>query len=247
MLDAVKKLASTRSVKFMGLHAHIGSQIFDAKGYLDEITVLLTLMKEINEKLKIDVDELNIGGGIGIAYTAGDDPVDLEAFAESITKHLKTKLAELKLPQPKLILEPGRSIVGRAGITLYTVGTVKEIPAVRKYVIVDGGMSDNIRPMLYDAKYDFAAADDMNAPKDDKVTIAGKFCESGDVLGKDVDLQKVKKGSVVASLCTGAYNYSMASNYNRVGRPAMVMVSGGIARIIVKRESYEDMTKNDAV
>jgi diaminopimelate decarboxylase len=176
---------------------------------------------------------------------ASDDPIKLQDFASAITKKLKETIAGLKLPVPKLVLEPGRSIVGRAGVTLYTVGHIKDIPGIRKYVIVDGGMSDNPRPMLYGAKYQFAAADDMNAKNAEKVTIAGRFCESGDVLAKDIELPILEKGRLLAVLCTGAYNYSMSSNYNKVPRPAMVLVKDGKAKLIVKRETYEDITRND--
>jgi len=247
VLDAIKKITGTRNIKFVGLHAHIGSQIFDSGGFLTEIDVLTELAGNIRDKLGIDVEEINIGGGLGIKYVEGDDPASLEDIAEAITKRVKEKVAEFRLKVPKLVLEPGRSIVGTAGVTLYTVGYVKEIPGIRKYLIVDGGMSDNPRPMLYGSIYEFAAADSMNAERTEKVTIAGRFCESGDVLAKDVLMPKVSAGSVIAVLCTGAYNYSMSSNYNRVTRPAMVLVSEGRSRVIVKRESYEDITRNDNV
>jgi len=234
-----------RSVKYAGLHAHIGSQIFDSEGYLTEIDVLLDIAKQVYDQLKIETKELNIGGGIGIQYVATDDPLKLEDFTSAITKRLKERITALKLPMPKLILEPGRSIVGSAGVTLYRIGLIKEIPGIKKYVIVDGGMSDNIRPMLYGAKYEFVAADDMKADKTEKYTIAGRFCESGDVLARDAELPKLEKGGLLAVLCTGAYNYSMSSNYNRVPRPAMVMVKDGKAKLILKRETYEDMAGND--
>jgi diaminopimelate decarboxylase len=245
VLDAVKAVSSMRSVKYAGLHAHIGSQIFDAEGYLTEIDVLLDIAKQGYDQLKIETKELNIGGGIGIQYVAADDPLKLEDFISAITKRLKERITALKLPMPKLILEPGRSIVGGAGVTLYRIGLVKEIPGIRKYVVVDGGMSDNIRPMLYGAKYEFVAADNMKADKTEKYTVAGRFCESGDVLAKDAELPKLEKGGLLAVLCTGAYNYSMSSNYNRVPRPAMVMVKDGKAKLILKRETYEDMARND--
>jgi len=245
VLDAIRSITSMRSVKYAGLHAHIGSQIFDPEGYLTEIDVLLDIAKQAYDQFKIETKELNIGGGIGIQYVASDNPLKLEDFTSAITKRLKEKIAALKIPMPKLILEPGRSIVGGAGVTLYRVGHIKEIPGIRKYVIVDGGMSDNIRPMLYGAKYEFVAAENMNADKTEKYTIAGRFCESGDVLAKDIDLPKLEKGGLLAVLCTGAYNYSMASNYNRVPRPAMVMVKDGKAKLILKRETYEDMARND--
>jgi len=245
ILDAVKAVKGTRNLSFTGLHSHIGSQIYDVNGFLAEIDVLTRTAKEIREKTGIEVNEINIGGGIGIAYVEGDNPLKLEDFAKAITKRLKERAEEYRLAMPKLTLEPGRSIVARAGITLYTVGHIKDIPGIRKYVIVDGGMADNPRPMLYGAKYEFVAADSMKAARSEKVTVAGRFCESGDVLAKDVKLPKLKKGSLLGVLCTGAYNYSMASNYNRAPRPAMVIVNDGRARLIVRRENYKDVTGRD--
>ena len=245
VLEAVKLISSMRSVKYAGLHAHIGSQIFDADGFIAEIDVLVGLAKRIYTELKIKSEELSIGGGIGIQYVEQDNPIKLEDFAEAITRRVKDGIASSKLPMPKLILEPGRSIIGKAGVTIYKVGVIKEIPKIRKYAVIDGGMSDNIRPMLYGAKYEFAAADNMKAKKTEKYTIAGRFCESGDVLAKDVELPPLKRGGLLAVLCTGAYNYSMASNYNRVPRPAMAIVKDKKSRLIIKRETYEDMARND--
>ena len=240
--EAVKMISGMKNLKFVGLHAHIGSQIFDAAGYLSEIDVLLELAAKLG-----GVEEINIGGGVGIAYASSDDPISIDDFAEAITKRFKEKIAELKIPQPKLIVEPGRSLVARAGVTLYTVGTVKEIPGLRKYIVVDGGMSDDPRPMLYGSRYQFVDASNMNNKANEKVTVAGRFCESGDILAKDIEMPKMTKGSLMAVLCTGAYNYSMASNYNRVPRPAMVMVGHGIAKLLVKRETYKDITNCDVI
>jgi diaminopimelate decarboxylase len=245
VLEAVKLISSMRHVKFAGLHAHIGSQIFDSEGFISEIDVLVDLAKRIYEELKVKSEELSIGGGIGIQYIDTDNPIKLEDFAEAITRRVKEGIASCKLPMPKLILEPGRSIVGRAGVTLYTVGAIKEIPKIRKYAVVDGGMSDNIRPMLYGAKYELVAADNMKAKKAEKYTVAGRFCESGDVLAKDVELPALKRGGLLAVLCTGAYNYSMSSNYNRVPRPAMITVKDRKAKLILKRETNEDLVRND--
>ncbi len=247
VLEAAALIAASKNLEFIGFHAHIGSQIFDAKGYVSEIEVLAELAKEIKDKIKIDIEELNIGGGIGVAYVDGDDPLSMDEFAEAITSKFKEKLSQYKLPQVKLILEPGRSIVARAGVTLYTVGHIKEIPGIRKYAVVDGGMSDNIRPMLYGAKYDFLLAADMTATKKNKVTIAGKFCESGDILAKDILMPELEAGDVLAALVTGAYNYSMASNYNRFPRPAVVCVKKGRPRLMVKRETYKDVTRCDVL
>jgi diaminopimelate decarboxylase len=245
VLEAVKQISSMRNVKYAGLHAHIGSQIFDAEGFIAEIDVLVDLAKRIYEEFKIKSEELNIGGGIGIRYVDSDNPMELEDFAEAITRRVKEGIASCKLPMPKLIIEPGRSIIGRAGVTLYSIGVIKEIPRIRKYAVIDGGMSDNIRPMLYGARYEFVAADNMKAKKTEKYTVAGRFCESGDVLAKDVELPTLKRGGLLAVLCTGAYNYSMSSNYNRVPRPAMVIVKDRKAKLILKRETNEDLVRND--
>jgi diaminopimelate decarboxylase len=246
-LEAVNKILASKYMNFLGLHAHIGSQIFDAQGYIAEIDVLTKLAYYIKTKIGVDIAELNIGGGVGVPYTEADDPISLDAFAAEIIKALKSCLAGYSLKMPKLILEPGRSIIARAGVTVYTVGHVKHITGIRTYVLVDGGMSDNIRPLLYGAKYEFVAASQMEEKKTEKVTIAGKHCESGDVLGKDVMLPHLKGGDLLGVLCTGAYNYSMASNYNRVTRPAMVMVKKKKAKLIVRRETYKDLIRNDVL
>ena len=232
-------------VDFAGLHAHIGSQIFDVNPFLAEIDVLADLARQINNELNYKVKEINIGGGLGIDYSGSDNVPSIDFFANKIVSHFKEKCADAEIGEPKLILEPGRSIIGVAGVTLYTVGNVKDIPGIRKYVSVDGGMADNPRPILYGAKYEATIANKASLPKNDKVTIVGRFCESGDKLLVDYELQKAEKGDVLAVLCTGAYNYSMASNYNRVGRPAMILVNNGNAKLIVKRETHEDLAQND--
>lgn len=245
ILKAVKKAIISKYINFTGLHAHIGSQIFDGKGFCAEIEVLVKIAKDIKDEFGFEISELNLGGGIGISYTQEDSPKGVEAIAKEVLKCLNMNLSKYGIKAPKLILEPGRSIIATAGITLYSVGLLKDIPGIRKYVIIDGGMSDNIRPMLYGAKYEFVLAKNMSAKAEEKVTIAGKHCESGDVLRKDVLFPTVKAGDIIAVLCTGAYNYSMASNYNRVTRPAIVMVRGGKAKLIVRRETYKDITACD--
>ncbi|MFH1684644.1 MAG: diaminopimelate decarboxylase [Candidatus Margulisiibacteriota bacterium] len=233
--DAVKLIKSKKLISLVGFHAHIGSQIFDAKPFVDETKLLLELTNKYGTR------ELNIGGGPGIAYLSSDQPPDICAYAKKIAAVLKNKT------DAKLVLEPGRSIVGNAGITLYTVGGIKNIPKVRKYVLVDGGMADNPRPILYQARYDARIANKASLATAEKVTVGGRFCESGDILIKDINLPKVEVGDILAVLCTGAYGYSMASNYNRVGRPAMVLVNKGKATLIVKRETYDDLIANDVV
>jgi diaminopimelate decarboxylase len=232
---AVKAVRDKKYLDLAGFHAHIGSQIFETKPFVDEARLLLDLTK------KYGTSELNIGGGPGIAYLSSDRPPQIEAYAEQIAAVLKNRT------DAKLVLEPGRSIVGTAGITLYTVGGIKNIPKVRKYVLVDGGMSDNPRPILYQARYDAKIANKANDATKEKVTVGGRFCESGDILIKDINLPEVEPGDILAVLATGAYGYSMASNYNRVPRPAMVLVNQGNATLIVKRESYDDLIANDVI
>ena len=223
-----------KHVRLVGLHSHIGSQILDVKPFVAEVELLLGLVK------KYELEEINIGGGLGIAYLPQHVPPSIEHLAREVSSVLKGQT------MAKLILEPGRSIVGSAGVTLYTIGAVKDIPGIRKYVLVDGGMSDNPRPILYDAKYQAFVGSRPEAEREEIVTVAGRFCESGDVLIKDIKLPAVKVGDILVVSATGAYNYSMASNYNRVCRPAMVLVSEGDAEIVVRRESYEDLVLNDA-
>ncbi|MDD4178939.1 MAG: diaminopimelate decarboxylase [Candidatus Margulisbacteria bacterium] len=234
-LDAfVQKIKTLKSVKLKGLHAHIGSQILDVKPFVEEAKLLLDLT------LKYQTEELNLGGGLGISYSPDQKPPAVADFARAIAAVLKGKT------KAKLILEPGRSIVGTAGITLYTVGVIKEIPGIRQYIIVDGGMADNPRPILYDAKYEAMLGNKMGRADTATVRVAGRFCESGDILVKEIKLPKVEAGDILVTTCTGAYNYSMASNYNRVPRPAMVLVGGGKSSVILKREKYEDLVRNDA-
>jgi diaminopimelate decarboxylase len=231
----VEFIRGKKLLSLIGFHAHIGSQIFDTKPFVDEARLLLDLTQ------KYGTSEINIGGGPGIAYLNSDDPPAIDDYASQIATVLNGKT------DAKLVLEPGRSIVGTAGVTLYAVGGIKEITGVRKYVLVDGGMSDNPRPILYQACYDAKLANKANDQPEEKVTIGGRFCESGDILIRDIKLPRVAADDLLAVLCTGAYNYSMASNYNRVPRPAMVLVNRGQGTLIVKRESYDDLIANDVM
>ena len=247
IVSAVKAAINMKNIEFVGLHSHIGSQIFDTKGFLAEIDVLTQLASDIIKETGFRIEIINIGGGLGIDYSGHDDLVSIDVLASQLTDKLKNKCKEFNLGEPKLILEPGRSIVANAGVTLYSVGSVKEIPGIRTYVSVDGGMSDNPRPILYQAKYEALVANRANEKTTSKVTIAGRFCESGDKLIENYELATVKPGDIIAVLATGAYNYSMASNYNRVPRPAMVLATNGIPTLIIKRETYEDLVQNDIV
>ncbi|HTY13482.1 MAG TPA: diaminopimelate decarboxylase [Candidatus Omnitrophota bacterium] len=246
-VEAARLAQKTAYINYIGIHAHIGSQILDVKPYLTEIDILCRLAADIRSATGMETKEIDIGGGLGIDYSGSDEVPSVDQFAEQAVDRFKKVCAELKLGEPRLVLEPGRSVIGTAGVTLYTVGSVKEIPGIRTYIAVDGGMSDNPRPILYGAVYDAVLAGRAQEPKKEKVTVAGRFCESGDRLITDIELPEVKAGDLLAVYCTGAYNYSMASNYNRVGRPAMVLVNNGLATLILKRESYDDIILNDVV
>ncbi len=206
---------------------------------------MLTFIADIKKKTGVELGELNLGGGFGIKYTEKDAPEDFTAYMKRVSVVVKEKCAALGLAVPFILIEPGRSIVGAECVTLYTVGSVKHIPNIRTYVSIDGGMTDNPRYILYQSEYEILCANKANQPKDMVVTVAGKCCESGDLIQENAPVQTVEAGDLLAVLSTGAYNYSMASNYNRVPRPAVVVVSEGKERLIVRRESYEDMTRND--
>lgn len=236
-----------KNLNLKGLHAHIGSQIFELQVYFDEVGVIYKEVKRIKDKYGIELTEINLGGGLGIKYTENDAPPSTYDIAEVIISSIEKHVKELNLHEPKIYIEPGRSIVGTAGVTLYTVGSSKQVPKGRKYVAVDGGMVDNPRPAMYQAVY---CADVANKPTEtDKevVTIAGRFCESGDILIKDIELPNLEEGDVLCVYNTGAYGYSMSSNYNRVLKPAMVLVNNSQSDIIVERETYEHLVSLDRV
>ncbi len=246
-MDIIEAAAAMAGVEFVGIHCHIGSQIFELAPFEEAARVMLGFAAEVKAKLGIEVEELNLGGGFGIKYIEGDKPVFYDEYIKSVSQVVKAVCGEKGLKLPKILMEPGRSIVGDAGITLYTVGMVKDIPNVRKYVSVDGGMGDNPRYIMYEADYDGILANRAGDKPEETVTVCGKCCESGDILIKDAYLPEIKKGDIMCIMSTGAYNYSMASNYNRNPRPPIVMVKGGEAKIIVKRETYEDIIKNDVL
>ena len=248
--EAVGAVLKTQHLRLLGLHAHIGSQIFDKTPFVLALHKLTDFMKEIREKFGVDCEELNLGGGFGIWYSEEDRKIPASGYAEytrALAEALDEDVREKKLKRPVLVIEPGRSIVGEAGVTLYTVGAVKEIPGVRKYVAVDGGMFDNPRYALYQAKYTPVLAARANEEGTETVSVAGKCCESGDLVCADVRLPAAKPGDLLAVLSTGAYNYSMAMNYNRNLIPPCVLVREGKAAYIVRPQSYADLTRNDAV
>lgn len=242
---AVKEVLEQKNVTLKGIHCHIGSQIFEIEPFKAAAEVMLGFMAKVKEELSYEIKELNLGGGFGIRYLIDDDAKLYKTFMEQVSVTVKETCKRLKLNIPFIMIEPGRAIVGPAGTTLYTVGAVKTIPGIRNYVSVDGGMTDNPRYILYQSEYSIAVANKIDKPADYVATIAGRCCESGDLIQEDAKIQTPEAGDILAVFCTGAYNYSMASNYNRVPRPAVVMIKDGKPRLIIKRESYEDMVKND--
>ena len=243
--EIVEKALSCKNLNLDGFHCHIGSQIFDVEPFCHSAEVMMDFMAEIKERYGKEVTCLNLGGGFGVKYVEGDDPISYDLYIKEVSKVINKKAQELSINVPFILMEPGRSIVANAGITLYTVGNVKDIKDVRKYVSIDGGMGDNPRYILYGAEYTSVVANRANAPYDDIATIVGKCCESGDIIIENGRVQKIEEGDILAVLTTGAYNYSMSSNYNRIPRPAMVRVKGGEDKIIIKRETYEDIIRND--
>lgn len=242
---AVKEVLEQKNVTLKGIHCHIGSQIFEIEPFKAAAEVMLGFMAKVKEELSYEIKELNLGGGFGIRYLIDDDAKLYKTFMEQVSVTVKETCKRLKLNIPFIMIEPGRAIVGPAGTTLYTIGAVKIIPGIRNYVSVDGGMTDNPRYILYQSEYSIAVANKIDKPADYVATIAGRCCESGDLIQEDAKIQTPEAGDILAVFCTGAYNYSMASNYNRVPRPAVVMIKDGKPRLIIKRESYEDMVKND--
>ncbi|MFC1912261.1 diaminopimelate decarboxylase [Chloroflexota bacterium] len=245
--EAVSKAMSAPNLNLVGLHFHLGSLIFEFEPYQEAIGVVLDFAARAKQKHNFELRELNIGGGFAVQYTVDAPSPPVSAYAEKITLLMKKKCAELKLALPRLILEPGRFITGQAGVALYTVGSIKDIPGIRRYVSVDGGMADNIRPALYGSRYEALVANRAAEKNTDKVTISGKFCESGDVLISDIKLPPLASGDVVAISDCGAYCLSMASNYNASLKPAVVMVKDGKARLIRRRETFEDLTRCDLI
>lgn len=243
--EIIREAVSLSNVNFRGVHSHIGSQIFDAEPFESAAKVMVEFIAKVRDELGCEIKELNLGGGFGIRYTESDDPKSIYESVKSFTDAVKSECEKYGLSLPHLSIEPGRSVVAEAGITTYTVGSVKTIENIRTYVSVDGGMTDNPRYALYGAEYTVLLPERPLAEKNTVVTVAGRNCESGDLIGENLSLPEVRAGELLAVLTTGAYNYSMASNYNRVPRPAVVMVSEGKDKLIVKRESYEDLISND--
>ncbi|MFJ2044258.1 diaminopimelate decarboxylase [Paenibacillus taichungensis] len=245
--EAIELASKQSNLVLLGVHSHIGSQIFEVEGFQMAVQRVAEFAADVYERLNVAFKVVNLGGGFGIRYIDGDTPLEVSQYVKAITDAVKNHFAQIGYVVPEIWVEPGRSIVGEAGTTLYTVGTSKDIPGVRKYVAVDGGMTDNPRPALYESKYEAVLANRANEAAQETVSVAGKCCESGDMLIWDLDLPKVQSGDLLAVACTGAYNYSMASNYNRIRRPAVVFVKDGQGDVVVRRETYQDIIQNDLV
>lgn len=243
--NCVKDVLATPNVRLAGLHCHIGSQIFALHSYPEAVEIMVELIARIRDEYDFEIEEFDVGGGVGIAYKADEKPASIEEFAEVVTVAVRDACAKYQVKEPRLLTEPGRSIVANAGVTLYTVGILKTLPGIRKYVAVDGGMSDNIRTALYHANYEPTIANKAGQPRDEIVTIAGKHCESGDAVVIDMPLQHPDLDDIVAVFGTGAYCYTMASNYNGQPRPAIVFVKDGEARVTTRRETYDDLMARD--
>ncbi|MCA1992569.1 MAG: diaminopimelate decarboxylase [Coleofasciculus sp. S288] len=237
-------ISQHQTLNCIGLHAHIGSQIFERQPHKDLAGVLVDYWSKA-KSYDLPIQELNVGGGLGIRYIESDDPPSIDAWVKGVCEALVAACEEQQLPLPKLLCEPGRSIVGPACITAYTIGSRKIVPGIRTYLAVDGGMSDNPRPITYQSMYRVVVANRMSAPLKETVTLAGKHCESGDILIQETTLPQTEPGDIVTVMGTGAYNYSMASNYNRVPRPAAVLVHKGEAHLILERETYQDLIRQD--
>ena len=245
--DAITKTAlDLQHLKLMGFHCHVGSQVFDSDTFFRAADIMLAFIAEMAKKYHYTAEELDLGGGYGVRYLESDPQIDIAANIHQVAACVKAKCAALGLPLPSIRLEPGRSIVADAGMTLYTVGTIKQIPGYKNYVSVDGGMTDNPRFALYGASYTVVAAEKMNEEKNFTCSVVGRCCESGDILQEQVNLPaSIQRGDILAVLTTGAYNFSMASNYNRIPRLPVVMLKDGTHRLVVKRETLDDIIQND--
>lgn len=245
--EVLSRLSDYPNLEFMGLHCHIGSQIFETDPFGDAARLLMQFARQLKQDYDLDLKELNLGGGLGVRYLPEDDPPNINDTVGGLAMAVKAAAVQCEMPEPRLILEPGRSIAGEAGTTLYTIGSIKEIPGLRTYLAVDGGMGDNPRPALYGARYQAVVANKFSHPRAITVTVAGKNCESGDLLIKDLELPESEPGDLLAVFTTGAYNYSMSSNYNRLPRPATVFVQDGAADLVIARETYADLVRNDLI
>ncbi len=244
-MEIVKSAIAAENVELAGIHCHIGSQIFDIDPFENAAKIMVKFIADIKKECSYELRELNLGGGLGVKYTKHDRDIDYGEVIRGIGKIVRELCTKYEISLPRVLLEPGRSLVAAAGATLYTVGSVKQIHGFKNYISVDGGMPDNPRYALYQSQYTALIANKADKSADFEATVAGRCCESGDLIGEAMMLQRPVRGDILAVLVTGAYNYSMASNYNRLPRPALVMVKDGTHRLAVKRESYEDLVRND--
>lgn len=244
-LKAIKQILDASHIEFEGIHCHLGSQIEDIQAYIDAMDRFVDISYEIYDTYGIVIKKLNAGGGYGIAYTKENNPLDFEEITETIMDIITKGFEARGFKRPMVLIEPGRYIVGNAGITLYTVGSYKDIPDIRKYISIDGGMTDNIRASLYQAKYDALIVNKAEEKKDTLVTIAGKNCESGDILRKDIRMANPMPGDILAMFSTGAYHYTMSSNYNQLPKPAVVFTYKGSAREVIRRQTFDDLIALD--
>ena len=244
-MEIVKKALELQNVKLCGFHCHVGSQVFDIQPFTDASEIMLAFIADVRDTLGYTAETLNLGGGLGVRYTEADPEIDYGEKIKEVAEILNSQCEKLGLPVPKILMEPGRSLVADAGMTLYTVGSVKEIKGYKNYVSIDGGMTDNPRYTLYESPYTVVLASRANDEKDYTATVAGRCCESGDLIQENVKMPKPTRGEILAVLTTGAYNYSMASNYNRVGRPPVVMLNSEQDYIAVRRETFKDICALD--
>lgn len=247
LFPQIKNAIETPEVNFLGFHFHVGSQLFDNSAHLSAVGIALDLVKMVKERFDYSIKELNFGGGFGVRYTDADQPKPFSYFTDAMMEKVLAFCKEEGFPQPAVVIEPGRSIVAEAGISLHGIGAIKELPGLRKYVSIDGGMTDNIRPGLYEAEYTGILANKADAAAAEKVTVSGKACESTDILMKDIELPSVQAGDIFATFSTGAYGYSMANNYNKLAIPAVVLTKAGQAGIIVKRQTLDQIIQNEEV
>ncbi|MEM7579608.1 MAG: diaminopimelate decarboxylase [Mastigocoleus sp.] len=246
LTDLFEFVSKQSVIELVGLHAHIGSQIFERQPHRDLAGVMVQWINKANS-YGLTINELNVGGGLGIKYVESDDPPSIEEWVKPICEVIEGTCKKQNIPLPKLLSEPGRSLIGSTCVTAYTIGSTKKVPDIRTYIAVDGGMSDNPRPITYQSVYRAVIANRMSSALTQTATIAGKHCESGDILIKDAQLPETETGDILVVMGTGAYNYSMASNYNRVPRPAAVVVNDGEANLILQRETYQDLIKQDCL
>ncbi len=244
-MQAVKEAIAEPLLSLEGLHCHVASQVFDEQPFRDAARVMLTFLRDIRTETGVTLKELDVGGGFGVPYTAADDAKPCTEYMKWTADAVHDYAASLDFPLPRILIEPGRAVVAHAGVTLYTVGSIKEIPNVRKYVCVNGGMCDNPRYALYQADYTVCIAERAGEEPSERVTVAGRCCESGDLIQENTLLQPCAEGDTLAVLCTGAYNYSMSSNYNRYPKPPVVMVREGETFVAVRGETYDDVLRND--